>query len=356
MSVRIRSTYEDVAARANVSVATVSRVINGQGNVSDTTREKVLEAVRILRSNDQKLVIGLIIPDTSNPFFSELSFDFGRECERKGAILFTSSSEGSASREIDLIESFERMDVDGLVFITTGQSGAESLLNVLTNKGVDSFPMPMVVFDRALPIGGFDYVSSDSSGGTLAAVDYLLTCGHKNIAYLTGLDGTETAEDRLEAFEIAMAKNKLTLDQSFVFRGDFQAASGKRCADEILALPQDNRPSALLCANDIMAIAAMQRFQERGLSVPHDISIVGFDDINACEWVYPKLTTIGQQTEKLASDALRLLLKRIEQRKSSESYTPQAICTKPILVPRQSVGKPRKALGQTLKLVVAKAE
>ena len=270
----------------------------------------------------------------------------------KNIILLTASSEGSAKREIELIENFERMElIDGLIFITTGQSGAETLLSVLTNKEGGEWALPMIIFDRNLPLGGFDYITVDSTNGTLTAVDHLISYGHTKIAYLAGLEGTETARERLEAFEFAMGKNRIEIDSKYIFKGDFQASSGKWCADSIISLPIEERPTALLCANDMMAIAAMQRFQENGLSIPRDISIVGFDDIKACEWVYPKLTTIGQPTSRLAIDAVKMLIDRADCNNPEEASSPKDIRMKPILIPRQSVGKPRSTQELGLKLV-----
>lgn len=332
----MRPRLELIAQRAGVSLATASRVINNQPHVADRTRERVLTALRELSPlQRQSLVLGLIIPDAGNPFFTELAFELDRECESRGASLLIASSDGRADRELDLLSRFTTLGVDGLVFVSSGTGQSEALLRSVEGANVS----PLVALDRG--VGNLDRACVDSRKGTAQAVDHLVAFGHSRIAYLKGLAHTETAIERLESFHLAMAKNRLEVDESLIFEGDYRTESGRRCADSILALPPEKRPTAILAANDLMAIALIQRLSEAGWNLPHELSIIGFDDIPTASLIHPRLTTIAQPIQRLVREVLNLLMMRITEGAANEpSADHHVIVLEPELTPRHSVARP----------------
>jgi len=343
----MRPRLEVIAQKAGVSLATVSRVLNNRPSVADATRDRVLAALRDLAPpRRQTLLLGLILPDTKNPFFTELAFELDLECERRGASLMIASSDGRADRELNLLDRFTSVGVDGLLFISSGTGQSEALLRTVAGDNVP----PIIAFDRGL--GGLDRVTVDSRKGTEQAVDHLVVYGHSQIGYLKGLANTETAIERFESFQIAMAKNRLEINSAWVFEGDYQAEGGRRCADALLALDPTDRPTAMLAGNDLMAITLMQRLQEEGRTLPRDLSLIGFDGIPAASWVHPRLTTITQPSAKLVREAMNILTHRIaEAAPGNRVPDPQIVTIEPELTPRSSVAKPNA--GPQLRLIQA---
>jgi DNA-binding LacI/PurR family transcriptional regulator len=318
-----------------VSEATVSRVLNNQPHVADRTRQRVLTALRELEPpRRQTIQVGLIVPDANNPFFTQLAFDLDRECERRSATLILASSDGRADRELRLLDRFSNMKVDALFFVSAGTGQSRALARTIKRD----FDLPLIALDRGLE--GRDRIAVDSATGMADALQYLIHQGHTKIGYLKGLLGTETAMERHEAFEAAMSKHQLDIRPDWIFDGDFQATSGQRCADSLLATDLSAWPTALMTANDLMAIALVQHLQRAGVRVPSDLSIVGFDDIGFSSWVNPRLTTIAQPTQTLAVEAMNLLLSNMADA-PRQSDEPRIVTLQPRLVIRDSVSIPR---------------
>lgn len=335
---------ELIAERAGVSQATVSRVINNHASVSDSTREKVLTAMRELSPPRQHgMTFALIFPDPENPFFTELALAFDLECERIGATLLVASSDSRAHRELELIERFTDFGVDGIFFISAGTGQSPPLLQALA--GAQTL---IVSIDRGA--GDFDRITCDSTKGTEEAVDHLLEFGHERIGYIRGLAGTETADERFDSFRAAMAKNRLEVNLEWVFEGDYRPAMGRQCGDQLIAMDPADRPTAILAANDLMAIALSQKLLEDDWKLPMDMSIIGFDNIAAGDWIYPRLTTIAQPIKKMVQQALGLLRKRMTEASSGiEVHGHEVIVLEPRLVrPNKSVSEPRSFSKLTL--------
>ena len=319
-----RTQLDLIAARAGVSLATASRVMRNEPNVAPATRQRVLEAIQALSppGRTAALTVALIIPDHDNPFFTNLAFELDRECDRRGASLMIASSDGRADREMHLIERFTENDVDGLLFISSGAGDGMSLVAV----GESPDRPPLVSLDRFTP--GFDTVSVDPRVGTIEAIDHLFTRGHKRIGYIKGLAGTRTAADRFDVFCEALAHHRLGVNEEWVFVGDFKVESGKAAANELLAMAPEDRPTALLAANDLMAMGVIQRFSEAEQPLPRHMSIVGFDGIPAASWITPKLATIAQPTGQLAREALNLLIEHIALGRQRRDNKPKLILLK----------------------------
>lgn len=325
---------QDLADRARVSPATVSRVINGRPHVSREKQERVVQAMKAMGFPQEKALIALIVPDSSNPFFSDLAFAFEHVLEEYDAHLLVSSSEGRLDRELELVHRFRELKVRGLIYTSTG-SGAGPILEMIAEG------FPVVVFDRRILSGNLDTVTVNSRHGTQCAVDYLFASGHRKIGYIKGLEGTETANERYESYCEAMSQNRLDPGR-WIFEGDYTLASGRSCAERLIEMDQLSRPTAILAANDLMAIGLMQRLQQEGWSLPRNLSVIGFDDIQWSQWVHPALTTIAQPISKLVREAASKLMKRAQEFDTGAHprRRPETIEISPKLIPRESVAEP----------------
>lgn len=329
--------YKQIAKVAGVSPASVTRFFNKTSKVRPEIEEKIAKAVKDLRVNmPVDKVIGLIIPDAHNPYFTSIAFEFEKEFEKLGWHLLISNSDGKLNRDLSLIERYLGLGISGLIYINSGSQTDELYSSLIASH----HDLPVLSFDRPLDSRSFDYVTIDSKRGTLQSVDYLITKGHRRIAYQKGLKGTATADQRFRAYEEAMAANRIKVDENLIFEGNYQFGSGVECADRLIEMNEKDRPSAIICANDLMAIGLMQRLQKAGWKLPEQLSIIGFDDIPMSQWVYPALTTIAQPVRILVSKAASMLLRRIVSQRNNIEIEQQKEIVMPMLIPRESVSEP----------------
>ncbi|MGS2809302.1 LacI family DNA-binding transcriptional regulator [Nocardia sp. MW-W600-9] len=334
-----KATLDEIALEADVSAATVSRTFNKPQMVSGVTREKVFEASRRLGMGVPALqTLGLIVPDASNPFFSQLIYLFERELAVHGAQLVSASADGRPDREVEIVERFRAMGVEG-IFYTPARSGGEAILELVSRGDV-----PVLAFDRQIVTGNLDCVTTSSRTATQTMVDYLVNLEHERFGYILGADQTTTASDRYEAFVHALARNSLELRPSLTFPGNYHASSGRDAAESFLLLSDSERPTVMVAANDLMAIGFIQRVQQEGLSVPLDVSVTGFDGIEFGAWYSPSLTTVVQPVRRLVREATKLLLDRISRTsRGDELPRPRTVTVDPRFVVRDSVGVPRSS-------------
>ncbi|MCG3165614.1 MAG: Catabolite control protein A [Bacteroidia bacterium] len=329
--------YKDIAEVAGVSKSSVTRFFDKKFKVRPEIGKKITKALKDLGTSlPVERVIGLIIPDADNPYFTSIAFEFEKEFERHGWHLLIANSDGKLSKDLQIIDRYKGLGISGLIYINSGNQNDELYSSLIANH----HNLPVLSFDRQLESRNFDYVAIDSKKGTLQSVDYLFTKGHQKIAYLKGLKGTFTAKQRHEAFEEAMAANRIKIEPKFIFEGDYKIGTGIECADRLIEMKPEERPTAIICANDLMAIGLMQRLQKAGWKLPDQLSVIGFDDIPMSKWVYPALTTIAQPVRILVAKASAMLLKRIEAGRSKIEIPQQKETVTPMLVPRESVAEP----------------
>lgn len=301
------ATIRDVAERADVSVASVSRVLNGAGPVTEATRAKVIEAADALQyvphsgarslSTSKTQTIGVILPDLYGEFFSELIRGMDIAARSAGYHLIVSSSHDDAEEASAAIRSM-RGRVDGLIVLSphldaanlaAGLAGRTPIL--LMNGGADASRPSIVV---------------DNHGGAVQAVEHLIAIGRRRIAHISGPTGNLEAETRLAGYLEAMARAGLP---TTVVEGAFTQASGH---DAGVALAhRDTRPDAVFAGNDNMAVGAMLALQDAGLRVPDDVAIVGFDDVPIASLVRPALTTLRIQIAETGRSALERVVRLI---------------------------------------------
>lgn len=297
------ATIRDVAAHCGVSVASVSRVLNGAGPVTEATRQRVLKAVEALGyvphsgarslSTSRTDTVGVILPDLFGEFFSELIRGLDLAARGHGLHLIVSSSHGDAEEASAAIRSM-RGRVDGLIVLSPH----------LDDFGLSATAgrMPVLMMNGGA-VGGLPSIAVDNRGGAMAAVQHLVEVGRRNIAHVSGPAGNLEAEARLAGYSEAMAVAGLS---PRVTDGDFTQAAGYEAA--IALFRGDDRPDALFVANDTMAIGALLALQDMGLRCPEDVAVVGFDDVPVAALVRPGLTTLRVDIAGLGRRALDRLV------------------------------------------------
>lgn len=332
-------TIKDVAREANVSVATVSRALNGLSSVTDKTRDRVMKiavdmnfvpssAARSLISRRTQ-TIGALLPDLHGEFFSELIRGIDQAARAHGLHLLVSSTRGDAVEAAAVMKSLHGR-VDGLL-VMSPHIDAEFLARNLV-KG-----LPAVLMNSPVSGGSLPSFSVDNYGGALSMMRHLVARGHSRIALIAGPEHNFEAQERLRGYRDAMAQLAPGTEE-LILQGDFSEESGWRIGNQILALATP--PTAVFASNDIMAIGCLFALNEAGVRVPHEIALAGFDDIPMARFVSPPLTTVRVRIAELGSMALERLVMGIEH-PGRMSASPQTLRCE--LVVRSSCGQPQEA-------------
>ncbi|GGR79448.1 LacI family transcriptional regulator [Streptomyces humidus] len=305
-------TVADVARRAGVSTASVSRALSGADGVSAAVRERVVAAAQALgyRPNTvarslrttRTQTIGLIIPDMVNPFFSELAWAIEEAAHEHGYSVILCNANEETDRQDGYIELLLARRVDGLL-LTPVLEESEAL-RAVARQGV-----PMVFVDRSLASMEAPVVRADGSLAISQLVDHLVDLGHERIAVITGPQATVTGRERLAAFRTAMRARSLDLPDELVRFGNFQADSGRRAAVELLDL--DEPPTAVFAIDNLMTLGVFQEMRRRGLRIGSDIAVAGFDDPPWFQLLDPPLTTVSQPVTRMGALAVDMLLEAI---------------------------------------------
>ncbi|MGC9421101.1 MULTISPECIES: HTH-type transcriptional repressor PurR [Vibrio] len=310
------ATIKDVARLAGVSTTTVSHVINKTRFVAETTQEKVLEAVkqlnyapsavaRSLKCNTTR-TIGMLVTQSTNLFFSEVIDGVESYCYRQGYTLILCNTGGIYEKQRDYIRMLAEKRVDGMLVMCSDLT--EELLEML-----ESHPdIPKVIMDWGPETSQADKIIDNSEEGGYLATKYLIEKGHKAIACLSGHFVKAACQERITGFRRAMAEANLPVNDDWILEGNFECDTAVLAADKILAM--DTRPTAVFCFNDTMALGLISRLQQRGVRVPDDMSIIGYDNIELAEYFSPPLTTIHQPKRRVGKNAFEILLERIKDK------------------------------------------
>lgn len=331
-------TIRDVARHAQVSVTTVSHVVNATRFVSEVARERVQRAIdelgyvpsalaRSLKSN-RTHTVGMMIPNSSNPYFAEIIRGIEDTCYGAGFNVILCNSDDDPHKQSTYVRLLSEKQVDGLIVMSSGSDS--ELLDTLR-----AARMPQVVVDREIDDLAADLVEVNHEAGGGLATRHLLGLGHRRIACIAGPQGLSSARQRVEGYRAALAEAGGAVDEALVRSGDFTSAGGHAAMLALLE-PADPRrwPTAVFASNDLMAMGAVSAAASRGLRIPQDLSVVGFDDIALAAYCNPPLTTIAQPKHETGELAARLLLERI----ADPSRGLQREILQPALQLRQSTG------------------
>ena len=331
-----KPTIEDVAKAANVSVATVSRVVNKQGGVRKQTEDRILRAISdmnyvrnaIARSMVRKetKTIGVIIPDFTNPFFSEVISGLQKAALNKNYFTIISSSNESKMIESEILQHYLERGVDGLVITTADEKGDQ--LEPFIKAGI-----PIVAVDRQINHFEVDTVLTGNREGAYEAIKHLISKGHKDIAIIRGPQDTTPGLERFKGYKRAMDEYGLPIREEWIGNGDFMENSGYRCAQNFYELP--NRPTAIFSSNNLMSIGAIKAMQALNWKIGEAVSFVGFDDIEIATFIKPNLTMVSRNMRNLGEIAFQLLHERMVSDPYETSKKRKHILS-PYLVVRES--------------------
>lgn len=298
-------------------MATVSRVVNGNPNVKPSTRKKVLAAIEQLGyrpnavarglASKRTTTVGVIIPDISSPFFAELARGIDDVASMYKYNIILCDSDGKIDRESHITNTLLEKQVDGIIFM--GSEITEEHMQVFTTS-----PVPIVLAGTKDPTGQLPSVDISHIEAGYDATQFLLNEGHTRIAMVTGpLAEPLTGMQRFEGYKKALSKAGIYMKDSYVYNGDYHYESGISAARQFLSLIE--KPTAIFCASDEMAVGVIHGIQDQGFNVPEDYEVVGFDNIRLAEMVRPRLTTVMQPMYDIGAVAMRLLTKYMNNEK-----------------------------------------
>ena len=316
------ATIYDVCSKAGVSMATVSRVINSNDNVRKETRQKVLAAMDSLGfkpniiaqslASNRTNSVGILISELSGPVYGPMMSGIEEELRKAGKHVFIATGHSDFEREKESIEFLISRNCDALIMHV--ESVSDDYLIELNNSST-----PFVLLNRHVSGLTDNCIILNNNHGGYLATKFLLESGHKNIAYISGTLWKIDAQDRLDGHKRALAEYVIKFDDKLLYEGDFHEESGIKGLEHFL---NDKRQfTGLVCANDEMASGALVKARDSNLSVPDDLSIIGYDDISVAYYLHPKLTTIRYPVNEMGHMAARWVLKNVYKKDVNDIQT-----------------------------------
>ncbi|EKM0364466.1 DNA-binding transcriptional regulator CytR [Cronobacter turicensis] len=306
------ATMKDVAVRARVSTATVSRALMNPEKVSQATRNRVEQAAidvgylpgslnRNLKRNESRTIL-VIVPDICDPFFSEIIRGIEVTAADQGYLVLIGDCAHQNQQEKTFIDLIITKQIDGMLLLG-------SRLPFDASKEEQRNLPPMVMANEFAPELELPTVHIDNLTAAFNAVNYLHELGHQRIACIAGPEEMPLCHYRLQGYVQALRRSGMTVDPHYIARGDFTFEAGAQALEQLLSLPQP--PTAIFCHSDVMALGALSMAKRRGFRVPDDLSIIGFDNIALAEFCDPPLTTVAQPRFDIGREAMLLLLSQL---------------------------------------------
>jgi LacI family transcriptional regulator len=329
------ATIAEVAKRARASTGTVSNVIRGIVRVSPALRARVEAAIReldfhpneIARSLkvNQTYMLGMVLPDVTNPFFPQVIRGAEDRALERGFLLVTANTDEQIDRERRIVSALRSRRVDGILLAPTRGKDVDHIRRAIASG------IPIVCLDR-VPTGmKIDAVMLDNVRGAQECVRHLIRTGYRSIAIITGPLELGVARERLRGYEEGLREAGIAVSKNLILEGDFRESSGYRLAKDLML--QFARPSAILVSNGVMALGALQAFEELGVRCPEDVAIANFDDIAGGNVFHPQLTVLAQPGYEIGSVGAALLMDRIEGKALKK---PSVVRMAPTLIVRES--------------------
>jgi LacI family transcriptional regulator len=332
------ATMKQVAEKAGVSTTTVSHVINDSRVVSKEVQERVRAAIHELRyipsavarslKNDKTNTLGMLVPNSSNPYFAELIQGIEDAAFSLGYSIILCNSYDDPKKQVAYIRVLMEKRIDGLILVSSGSD--RELIRLLSNEG-----LPKVLVDRELSGVSADFVESDHEQAGYLATKYLIDLGHREIACVSGSEDLLSSSARVAGYRKALREARIKPRPDHLLYADFTSKGGFEAFSQLLALR--TRPTAIFAGNDLMAIGGICAANERGVRVPDELSVVGYDDIALASYCNPPLTTIRQPKREIGALTAHTLVARI-----AEGEAPlRRELLQPSLVVRKSTAAPR---------------
>jgi|SRR5690625_2853542 len=312
----MKVTIYDVAKKADVSIATVSKVINNTGNMREETRKKVSDVIKELDylpnlmasalTGKGTQTIGLLIPDISNPFFSAMARYIEDSAHEQGMSVIMCSIDSSIEKERKYIELLQRKQIDGLIVASLFHD--KNLLKGLISKGI---PIVMLAYDDST----FDVsiVSVDDFKGGYEAASHLFSKGHRKIVVIA--EHTHSSDLRLYGYKVALEGRGLEYDENLIYKTSASIENGKLYFEKAY---KEIQPTAIFAFNDLLAIGAIKGATEKGIRIPQELAIIGFDNTILATTTVPGLTTIAQPIKEMAQKTVEILIEEIQGQKRTK--------------------------------------
>jgi LacI family transcriptional regulator len=342
-------TIKDVAREAGVSLGTASQALRGRSSVRETTRRRVVAVAARLRYRPSAVArglvtrrtdtIGLLVSDITHSFFIRAVRTIEAIAQEHGFTVMLCNTDEDPAREAEYLRVLAERRVDGIILATSAATPTAF-------REVRRQAVPLVFFDRKVPGVPASSVTVDGVAGGRLAARHLLGLGHRRIAIIHGPLACAYGVGRLQGYREALHEAGVRPVPALMRQGNFKADSGYALARELLGLVR--KPTALFCTNTLLTLGALQAVQERGIRIPEELSLIGYDDVEWCALMHPPLTVVAQPVHDVGQEAMRLLLEQIG---SARTRRPQHVILKPELIVRDScaplrVGRPlAKAAG-----------
>jgi DNA-binding LacI/PurR family transcriptional regulator len=331
----MKSTIYDVAKEAGVSIATVSKVINGKGKISGETRDAVLaimdrldyqpSVIASALTGKKTFTLGLLVPDISNPFFAEIARAIEDQGQHYGYSVVMCSTDNKDEKVERYINLLLQKSVDGII-IATGIDKKDILEQLLSKR------IPVVLLAREMPLVAVNtVVVDDYVGGSLAA-NHLLELGHRRLAVLSESAKVISSRERVRGFRQTMESEQIPFREDWLKFCDYKVEDGKQKALQLLQSETGDRPTAIFACNDMLAVGALQAAKEAGVKVPDELSIVSFDNTILSTVTDPPLTTIAQPMEHMGKLVVDLIVEELK----GESSVKHRTVLRPELLIRES--------------------
>lgn len=333
---RDKPTIIDVAKLADVSVATVSRVINRQGGVRQETEDRIVHAIKelnyirdaVARSMVQKetKTIAVIIPDICNPFFSQLVSGIEKKALEHDYFTTLSNSNDSKVIESKIVQHILERGVDGVIVTTADEDGDQ--LKPLFDANI-----PVIAVDRVLKKHEVDTVIIGNREGSYEAVNHLIKQGHEKIAIIRGPQDTTPGLERYKGYKLALKEHDIKEVSNWIGDGDFRERSGYKLTEKFYQL--EDRPTAIFSSNNLMSLGVIKALKDLNWELGKEVSFIGFDDIEIATFTEPNLTTVSRPMRQLGEVAFDLLFERMKK-KDSEEFIKEELILSPSLKVRES--------------------
>ena len=307
-------TIKDIARKAEVSVTTVSRIMNNKSEgIRKDTCERVLKVIEELNYRPNSIArsmvtkktysIGLVIPDIRNPFFPELVRGVEDVANASQYTVFLCNTDSSHRKETDYLAIMREKNVDGIIFTGPQELQSEEFYESITKNKT-----PLILLDRGQEIKNFGGVYIDNVKAGYMATLHLLELSHRKIGCITGSANIHNSKERFKGYVQALTEFNIPVDESIVVPGNYQMEGGYQAAKTLL---KEKKVTAIFAFNDLMAFGVYQAAIELGINIPHDLSVVGFDNLPYNELIRPKLTTIEQSPYQMGEMAAKMLFDQI---------------------------------------------
>lgn len=312
------ASMNEVAKRAGVSIATVSRVLNNSDRVNEETRQKIVKAIKDLKYQPSRVakrlrsksgsgnLLGVLIPDIQNPFYVEVLRGIEDVAYKNNYVIIVCNFSQNEKRELMYLDILESESIDGLIAAPANEDDVR--IKKIVKDG-----LPVVCVDRGLNGVDVDLVWVNNEAGAFTAVDHLAKAGFKRIAHIAGLPTIPSTRLREQGYKRALAENKIPFDPQLLVYGNSTLESGVELTEKLLNLKLP--PDALFTGNNLITLGALETINKRKLQIPKDIAIIGFDDMNWANSLNPPLTAVRQPAYEIGQRAGELLIQRIHDPK-----------------------------------------